>query len=77
MTINDLTMNPAHEETEHTLPDSNTLGGTTSTGAGPDGQNDPTAPADRPQPETLGLGHDDLDEADDVARRNDERNKAK
>lgn len=62
-------MNPAHEETEHDLPDSNTLGGTSSTGAGPDGQNGPT-----PQPETLGLGHDDFDKADDIARRISERN---
>ncbi|CCG99629.1 hypothetical protein FAES_1619 [Fibrella aestuarina BUZ 2] len=54
------------EETEQDLPDSNTLGGTTSTGAGPDGQNGPT-----PLPETPGL---DLPDADDVAQRIRERN---
>lgn len=54
------------EETEQDLPDSNTLGGTTSTGAGPDGQNGAT-----PLPETPGL---DLPDADDVAQRIRERN---
>jgi hypothetical protein len=60
---------PVHEETEHDLPDSNTLGGTTSTGAGPDGEQDSV-----PTPETIGLGHDDLGKADDVAQRVGERN---
>lgn len=60
-------MNP-QEETERDLPDSNTLGGTSSTGAGPDGQNGLTPP-----PETPGL---DLDEADGVARQIQERNDA-
>lgn len=58
-------MNP-DEATEQDLPDSNTLGGTTSTGAGPDGDNGPTPP-----PETPGL---DLPEADEVAQRINERN---
>lgn len=55
---------PKSDETEQDLPDSNTLGGTASTGAGPDGENDTV-----PLPETTGLGHDDLDKADDVAQR--------
>ncbi len=60
---------PIPDETEQDLPDSNTLGGTTSTGAGPDGEQSTV-----PTPETTGLGHDDLDKADDVARRVEERN---
>ena len=64
--------NPASDETEADLPNSNTLGGTTSTGAGPDGD-EPNVP----EPETLGLGHDDLGKADDVARRVNERNQEK
>ncbi|MBO0931164.1 hypothetical protein [Fibrella aquatilis] len=55
-------MNPdqtSSTETEQALPDSNTLGGTSSTGAGPDGTE--TTPA----PETVGL---DLDEVGEVAR---------
>lgn len=60
---------PEHEETEHDLPDSNTLGGTTSTGAGPDGDQVP-----EPAPETTGLGYEELDQADDVTRRVNERN---
>ncbi|NID10090.1 hypothetical protein [Fibrivirga algicola] len=63
---------PTANETEQDLPDSNTLGGTESTGAGPDGEQ-----ATTPTPETTGLGHDDLDKADDVARRVDERNQEK
>ena len=63
-------MNP--RETEADLPDSNTLGGTSSTGAGPDGDQPAT-----PAPETTGLGHDDLDKADDVARRVNENNREK
>ncbi len=59
----------ASDETEQDLPDSNTLGGTTSTGAGLDGED-----TDVPAPETTGLGHDDLAEADDVARRVEKRN---
>ncbi|MEZ0610073.1 hypothetical protein ACAW74_16260 [Fibrella sp. WM1] len=55
-----------NEETEQDLPDSNTLGGTTSTGAGPDGANGST-----PAPETPGL---DLSDADEVAQRINERN---
>lgn len=60
---------PNSEETEQDLPDSNTLGGTSSTGAGPDGDQ-----ATVPTPETTGLGHDDLDKADDVAQRLADRN---
>lgn len=57
------------DKTEQDLPDSNTLGGTTSTGAGPDGEE-----TNVPTPETTGLGHDDLGKADDVAQRIGERN---
>ncbi|MBO0949495.1 hypothetical protein [Fibrella forsythiae] len=57
---------------EQDEPESNTLGGTTSTGAGPDGEQDTDQ-----TPETTGLGHKDLDEAGDVARRIDERNQEK
>lgn len=60
---------PIPDETEQELPDSNTLGGTTSTGAGPDGDEGRV-----PTPETTGLGHDDLDKADNVAQRVAERN---
>ncbi|MBO0937110.1 hypothetical protein J2I47_11185 [Fibrella sp. HMF5335] len=48
--------------------DSNTLGGTTSTGAGPDGTETAS------EPETVGL---DLDEVGEVAKDIDERNEAK
>ena len=64
--------NSASDETEADLPTSNTLGGTRSTGAGPDGDE-----TDAPESETLGLGHDDLGKADDVARRINERNQEK
>ncbi|MEZ0538206.1 hypothetical protein [Fibrella arboris] len=63
---------PTPDVPEQEQPDSNTLGGTTSTGAGPDGEQRTV-----PTPETTGLGHDDLDKADDVARRVDERNQEK
>ena len=63
---------PIPDKTEQDLPDSNTLGGTTSTGAGPDGEQDTAS-----TPETTGLGHDDLDKADDVARRVERRNQEK
>ena len=53
---------PNSDETEQ--PDSNTLGGTASTGAGPDRETDSV-----PTPQTTGTGHDDLDKADDVAQR--------
>ena len=68
--LNATNMQPTHDETQHDLPDSNTLGGTTSTGAGPNGE-----PANIPAPETTGLGSGDLDEADEVARRINERKK--
>ncbi|WP_375443928.1 hypothetical protein [uncultured Fibrella sp.] len=57
-------MNTQPNADEAEQPDSNTLGGTSSTGAGPDGEN-----ASVPTPQTTGLGHDDLDKADDVAQR--------
>lgn len=64
-----MTDQPTPDKTEQDLPDSNTLGGTTSTGAGPDGETDTV-----PTPATTGLGHDDLEKADDVAQRLGERN---
>ena len=53
---------------EEDLPDSNTLGGTTSTGAGPDGSEN------APPPETVGL---DLDDIGEVARKLEENNETK
>ena len=63
-------MNPQTlpHETEQDFPESNTLGGTTNTGAGPDGEQETV-----PTPETTGLGHDDLGKVDDVARRLEEK----
>lgn len=55
---------PFADEPERDLPDSNTLGGTSSTGAGPDGDQ-----TDTPAPETPGLGHDDLGKLDETAER--------
>ena len=56
---NAMTPLPNADQTEKDLPDSNTLGGTTSTGAGPDGTET------NAQPETVGL---ELDEVGEVAK---------